>query len=245
MEQIALIADIHGNLPALEAVLADIDARGIARIFCLGDMVGKGPHSAQVLDILRSRCERIVRGNWEDAVLGQAFYSACYTHEQLGPERLSWLADLPYGIFLQLSGKSVKLYHGRTTIPEIVLPDAPREKVLAALDALDDQSDIVGFADVHVPFVRMTGGRMLFNTGAVGNPCDRIVQSSYAILRGISGSGEGSVSVELVRVPYDVERTLAFARDCGNLPFLEEYIKEIRTAVYQERRYYKASADPT
>jgi protein phosphatase len=56
MEQMALIGDIHGNLPAFEAVLADIDRRGIERIICLGDVAGKGPSGAAVVDLCRQRC---------------------------------------------------------------------------------------------------------------------------------------------------------------------------------------------
>ena len=65
MEKIAIISDIHGNLPALEAVLHDIKRRGITRIFCLGDLVGKGPSSAEVVDLIKQTCEAVVQGNWD------------------------------------------------------------------------------------------------------------------------------------------------------------------------------------
>lgn len=64
MDQIALISDIHGNLPALELVLADIRARGIEQIYCLGDLVGKGPNPSEVVDICQEVCTGIVQGNW-------------------------------------------------------------------------------------------------------------------------------------------------------------------------------------
>ena len=66
MDRIALISDVHGNLTALEAVLADIDARGIDRIFNLGDYVGKGPRGREVVDLCRERCEVNLLGNWDD-----------------------------------------------------------------------------------------------------------------------------------------------------------------------------------
>ena len=68
MERIALISDVHGNMPALEAVLADVERRGVARVFCLGNLVGKGPHSDRAVDRCRERCERVVRGNWDDGL---------------------------------------------------------------------------------------------------------------------------------------------------------------------------------
>ena len=65
-ERIALISDVHGNLTALEAVLADIEGRGIKRIFNLGDYVGKGPRGQEVVDRCRERCEVNILGNWDD-----------------------------------------------------------------------------------------------------------------------------------------------------------------------------------
>ena len=69
MEKIAIISDIHGNLPALEAVLLDIERRGIKRIICLGDLVGKGPDSAAVVDRIKEVCESVVQGNWDLGLL--------------------------------------------------------------------------------------------------------------------------------------------------------------------------------
>src|SRR6266480_4854865 len=63
LERIALISDVHGNLTALEAVLEDIDARGISRIFNLGDYVGKGPRGREVIDLCRERCQANIIGN--------------------------------------------------------------------------------------------------------------------------------------------------------------------------------------
>ena len=66
MERIALVSDVHGNLTALEAVLADIDRRGISRVFNLGDYVGKGPRGREVVELCQERCEVNLLGNWDD-----------------------------------------------------------------------------------------------------------------------------------------------------------------------------------
>src|SRR2546425_8162996 len=68
VDHIAIISDIHGNLPALEATLRDIRRRGIGHIVCLGDLVGKGPYSDVVVDVCAETCETVVRGNWDDAL---------------------------------------------------------------------------------------------------------------------------------------------------------------------------------
>ena len=64
LDRIAVISDVHGNVTALEAVLADIEARGITRVLNLGDVVGKGPRGAEAIKRTRDTCEVTVRGNW-------------------------------------------------------------------------------------------------------------------------------------------------------------------------------------
>lgn len=66
MEQMAVISDIHGNIPALESVLADIDSRNIKWIICLGDLVSKGPQSSIAIKMIQRLCETVIRGNWDD-----------------------------------------------------------------------------------------------------------------------------------------------------------------------------------
>lgn len=234
-DHIALIADVHGNVPALEAVLADIDARGIRRVFFLGDAVGKGPQSAEVFDVVEARCERVVRGNWEEAVLDGWIRSAPYYREQLGEERLARMRRWPEAICLTMSGRTVKLYHGRTTIKTVVFSNSPREEVLAALDALGVRADVVGFADVHQPFCRMCDSRMLLNVGSVGNPCDGVPMSSYAILHGVEDGAVGPFSVEFVRLPYDRERSVSIAMATPDLPGRELYVDEILTGNYKRK----------
>lgn len=87
MDRIALISDIHGNMPALEATLADIQRRDIERIFCLGDLVGKGPHSAQVVDSCRQVCEATVKGNWDEGILADE------DHPTLRCIKRDWVAN--------------------------------------------------------------------------------------------------------------------------------------------------------
>ena len=66
LDRVALISDVHGNLTALEAVLADIEARGLTRIFNLGDYVGKGPRGREVVQRCQEVCEVNLLGNWDD-----------------------------------------------------------------------------------------------------------------------------------------------------------------------------------
>ncbi|MEO7912948.1 MAG: metallophosphoesterase family protein, partial [Roseiflexaceae bacterium] len=112
MNRIAVISDIHGNMPALEATLHDIQQRNIKRIFCLGDLVGKGPHSDQAVDICRDVCEQTIRGNWDDFILTATDKPTLQWHQQiLGSTRLAYLASLPMMIEFVMSGKRIRLFH--------------------------------------------------------------------------------------------------------------------------------------
>lgn len=67
--KLAIVSDIHANLPALRAVLADMDEQGVGRALCLGDVVGYGPHPTECIDLIRERCEVVVCGNHDEALL--------------------------------------------------------------------------------------------------------------------------------------------------------------------------------
>ena len=114
MEQIAIISDIHGNLPALEAVLEDIRQRQIERIYCLGDLVGKGPDSAAVIDLCRDVCTATVRGNWDETMVDEERGTSAHwqwNRERLGHARLTYLRNLPFAVDFLISGRRVRLFH--------------------------------------------------------------------------------------------------------------------------------------
>lgn len=240
MERIALISDIHGNLPALEATFGDIERRGITRIFCLGDLVGKGPDGAGVVDGCRERCQRFVRGNWDDnlAISTKVDLLIRWQQERLGPERLAWLGGLPNTIDFVLSGQRVRLLHASPAgVYHRVHQDDPEETLLTMFDSNDFtgagfEPDVVGYGDIHAPYLRTFHRRMLFNVGSVGNPLD-LPLVSYAILEGVPGdSPAGPLGISFVRVPYDIERAIRDAAHVS-MPDLDTYAKELRTARYR------------
>jgi protein phosphatase len=96
LDKVAVISDIHGNIPALEAVLADISTRDIELIYCLGDLAGKGQQSALAVDTCRELCDVVVRGNWDDFIGRETENPTLRWHQaQLGADRLDYLRDLP------------------------------------------------------------------------------------------------------------------------------------------------------
>ncbi|OXM16861.1 metallophosphoesterase family protein [Paenibacillus herberti] len=237
MVRIAIISDIHGNMPALRAVLDDIDSRGIGRIFCLGDLAGKGPDSAEAVDIIRERCERVIRGNWDEFLGNPTDIETLKWHQrQLGEERLRYLQELPFCVELQLSGRLVRLVHAspqsvyRRIQPWHSLED--RLSLFEPPEAGGQVADVLGYGDIHQAYSQHLGGRLLFNTGSAGNPLD-LPQASYAILEGVENSLQAaSFSLQLVRVPYDIASAIHAAEE-ANMPELELYRQELLTARYR------------
>jgi len=247
-DRIAIISDVHGNLTALEAVLEHIQASGITRIFNLGDLVGKGPRPAAVVDLCQTVCEVTVQGNWDaeiPAARDPTWLPGIWHRRQLGPERLAYLADLPGSFDFLISGKSVRLFHASAAgIFNRVYETDSRDQHRAMFANTEftgsaSEPDIVGYGDIHTPYVLSFEGRTLFNVGSVGNPLDAPL-ACYCILEGSYGSAEPTPwSLNVVRVPYDIEAEVA-AATISAMPDLPHYVGELRTAIYRGRTVVEA-----
>ncbi|TCT14943.1 protein phosphatase [Natranaerovirga pectinivora] len=246
MERIAIISDIHGNLPALEAVLDDIKEKEISRIICLGDMIGKGPSSLETLDICRDVSDIVIMGNWEKFVSNNPNPGDINWINELGQDRLEYIKNLPESIGFYLSGKYIRLFHAHPhNVFKRVFSNSKLEERLemfdipkiSRVDNVNCESDIVGYGDIHGAFIdTLIGGKTLFNVGSVGNPCDHITMASYVIIEGNYASKVlGNIGIQLCRVNYNIEKATMDAKD-SNIPFKKEYIKELQTAIYCNER---------
>lgn len=237
MEKIAIISDIHGNLPALEAVLTDIKSRDIDKIYCLGDLAGKGPSSAEAVDIIQESCDIVVKGNWDYFITDQEDSEILLWHQlRLGKDRLRYLKSLPNYIEFYMSGKLVRLCHASPNDlfhrVHLSTSDEQRIKLFMPTVTLDKEADVVGYGDIHGAHIDSFEGKIIFNVGSVGNPLD-ITQASYAIVEGCYGSKDhSSFTISLIRVPYNIELAIQHALNT-DMPNIQEYINELRTAVYR------------
>jgi len=244
LERIALISDVHGNLTALEAVLDDITARGITRIFNLGDNAGKGPRGSAVVDRVRDVCEVNIRGNWDDFLEGigeDEPVEMRWWRDELSPAQRAWLRTLPLSHDLTLSGRRVRLFHASAESPHVRVhfhhTDEQFDGMFRATEMTGDgpEPTVVGYADIHDAFIESRDGRTLFNVGSVGNPLDEPTPS-YVILEGIvDADGAAPFEVRFVRVPYDVDAEIAVAEQLG-MPRTDVWAVELRTAVYRGRQ---------
>lgn len=245
-DRIALISDVHGNLTALEAVLADIDERGVSRIFNLGDYVGKGPRGREVVARCQERCEVNLLGNWDDFLPDPDRHdddALRWWLSELAPGQGEWLRTLPFCVDLSMSGRRIRLMHASAeTVHRRVRFVKTEAEFLgqfantpATIAAVGDgpTPDVVGYADTHDPFYEtQLESRTLFNTGSAGNAMGDPT-ASYVVLDGTLDSSEpASFSIGFVRVPYDVEAELAVARRLG-APNYAGYEAELRLGLYR------------
>ena len=232
MTEIALVADLHGNWPATQAVAKDIESRGIRRIWCLGDVVGKGPSSDRTFDWAVSHCELFLLGNWDEGIGKKMFPRDQFYYDQLGPERMKILVEWPMEHTCWFSGRKMRLFHGRPILP---VPYFIHEEYELLAPYLEPDYQVLGYADVHRQGVRLLGyGGMVFNTGSVGNGFG-IPMAQYAILRGEPDSREEApLDVSMVTVPYDREQAVRDALEAGKngLWNADLFVREIQTGRY-------------
>ncbi|MBN1851706.1 MAG: metallophosphoesterase family protein [Pirellulales bacterium] len=225
----AIISDVHGNLEALQAVLADIRGRGIDEIFCLGDTIGYGPNPCECLDIVIDTCQICLLGNHDQGALfdPEGFNTGAeraifWTREQLESRggkpdavarRWDFLGELP-----RIHRDNIWLYvHGspRNPINEYVFPeDIYNQKKMEKLFSLITKGCFQGHT--HVPGVftenlnflapedihdvyEIGDPKFMVNVGSVGQPRDGNNQSCYAV--------QEDNRVLFCRVEYDVGAT--------------------------------------
>ncbi|WP_394215530.1 metallophosphoesterase family protein [Brachybacterium vulturis] len=241
LQRLAVVSDVHGNLTAYRAVLADLAARGITRVLNLGDVVGKGPRGAACAALTRERCEATVRGNWEVVIAGDGELRSegqAWWRRELTAEDRRWLFALPGSLDLRLSGRRVRALHASPvdeftrvlrghSAEEFAMMFAP-----TPFTGGEQPADVVVYGDIHDPFLRSGREGMLVNVGSVGNQLDDPTPS-YVILEGDpDGGAEAPFGIQFVRVPYDVESEIAAARARG-MPEAGAWEIELRTGVYR------------
>jgi protein phosphatase len=229
--RIALVADLHGNLPATMAVDRDLKSRKIQTVYCLGDVVGKGPSSAATMDWAFMRCQLILAGNWDMGISYKHYPADGYYWNMLGQERMEKLRSLPLEHHFYMSGLHIRLLHGRPVMEELLFVQSEREKLEQLFNKDGETFQAVGYSDCHRAFHRTLNKGFLFNTGSVGNAIG-VTRACYAILQGRPGKTPAPLDVSLVSVPYDLEAAVRDAQNDPNLPYRESYINEIRTGIY-------------
>jgi len=224
---IALIADLHGNLPAVRALEQDLAQRRPDALWCIGDLVGKGPSSDRTYDWALAHCDVILGGNWDYGVGNREYARDEFYREQLGEERLSVLASLPRERHLMLSGRKIRIIHGRPVMNRLHYIQQPKEELLPLLQP---DFDLLIYADCHRQGLRTLTGQVV-NIGSVGNALG-VPMVQYAMLVGEPGDRPAPLEIRMLTLPYDNQAAAQDARDAAGLPDAEAYIREVLTGEY-------------
>ena len=225
----AILSDIHGNLEALEAVLADVPRHKAESMVCLGDFVGYGASPNECIDRLRPLIEHAVVGNHDLAACGKlqlryfnahAAIAAQWTDAALTPENRRYLEELPYSV----KWRDTLLVHASPAEPEewkYVLSPSDAE---TEMDAYEEVVCFIGHSHYPGSFDRLDGQvryhrglevriqeghRYLVNVGAVGQPRDGDPRAAYVLY------DDAQRVIRHVRVEYDVAQAMRRIREAG------------------------------
>lgn len=244
--RLALISDIHANLPALDAVLADIDARGdVDAILHAGDLVGYSSFPNEVVARLRARGIAGIAGNYDSTVATGYTHCGCrsenarqedlahisyaYTLDACTPDTTAYLAALPFSLDLRplgghLAGPRLVLVHGTPTLNTVYWTEDRDDDFCRKMAAVVHlrAGDVIAFGHTHKPWHRVVDGIHFVNSGSVGRPKDGDWRAGYALLT----LGDGDARVDFQRVDYDIAATIAGIRAAG-LP--EDFVRFLQT----------------
>lgn len=220
--RIAVIADIHSNIYALDAVLDNINVRNVDMVVCVGDLVGYGTRPNEVIKKIRDNRIITIMGNYDDAIGNYRLICGCDYSDPKDAEKASlsmsfttqettdnksYLRNLPKEAIMSFNEKTIKFVHGSTRMINEYL----KENSLEADEIMSEISeDILICGHTHVPYFKYYGDKLLVNAGSVGKPKTNKPNANYVIIDVKNESdldgGESKVEVEIIEVCYEFEK---------------------------------------
>jgi predicted phosphodiesterase len=222
----ALLSDVHANLPALEAVFADLDARSdVDATYHLGDLVGYAPWPDEVVQLLNDRAIPGIAGNYDSTTATDYRHCGCkyedarqeelshvsyeWTRAHISAETKRYLGSLPFRIDVRplgghVAGPRLILLHGNAALNTVYWTEDRSDRFcLQMAETVSAKAgDVIAFGHTHKPWHREIEGIHFVNTGTVGRPKDGDPRAGYALVT-MDGT---QVGVEMVRVDYDIQR---------------------------------------
>ena len=222
--KVALIGDVHANLPALEAVLSHAKREGAETIWNVGDFLGYGAFPDEVVRQLHQEEALSIVGNydlkvlkfkrkqdkWRETKHPLKFLAFQWARDRLSKKSRTYLRALPRDIRLEVGGKRVLLTHGSPASDEEPLTPTTSQARLRELAQIA-MADLILCGHSHQPFARQVENVWFINTGSVGRPDDGDPRPCYAVME----LGPGGMQLCHHRLEYDVERAAGAIRACG------------------------------
>lgn len=236
--KIAIISDIHGNLEALTTTLEDIEKRNVDEIICLGDIIAKGIHSKECLDLIRKKCKIVIRGNCDrhfseehknlDELPEIEQKRIKWNQSMINKEDREYLLNLPFSYEFYMSGSLVRVFHATPEFDNKTVLNVdkietkykmflPSEKTMT-----QDTADVIIYGHIHHPYMDKIYNKTIINVGSVGNSYDVIrnpqkdsnvletTKSNYLIIEGDYESRKyySDISFQFIKVPYNIDKEL-------------------------------------
>lgn len=260
MSRVAIISDIHGNITALEKVLEDIEKRKVDKIICLGDLVIKSSNSDLTVDLIREKCDVILKGNCDEVVSNNCNTEEHYwNRKKIGEERCNFLRSLPVATQLYMSGHLIRMFHSspyglerKFNIGYSSTNDITYSQMFDNTEFIKDihknlVPDIIIYGHTHSANMVRYGNKQIVNCGSVGvavelineNPEDiknRLTTvSTYLIVEGEYNSQELSdINFNFIRLPYDINTEIEYLKN-SDMPNKDEAIFALETGIYIKR----------
>ncbi len=236
--KIAIISDIHGNLEALKTTFEDIQKRNVDKIICLGDIIMKGVHSKECVQLVREKCDIVLRGNCDrhfsqeheniEQFSEQEQRRLRWMNDTLSEEDRKYLYNLPYSYEFYMSGSLVRLFHATPEVDNkaVLNVDTIQTKLEMFYSSQNTVSqniaDVIIYGHIHHPYLDKIYNKTIINVGSVGNSFDAIrnpekdsnvmetTKANYLIIEGDFGSKEynSEISYQFIRVPYNIAKEL-------------------------------------
>lgn len=248
VSSVAVLSDIHGVLPVLDAVLAEPDVQGADLIVVTGDHAA-GPMPVPVLDRLVELGDRclLVRGNADRELVAirqgarSEHPESTWAAEQLRDDQVQLLADLPHPLYLDVDGFGPVVFcHGTPRDDEeVVVVDTRVERWVEVFADLDDAVRTVVCGHTHMPFVRLVARRLVVNPGSVGMPYGR-AGGAWVLLRG----GQVSLRHTVVDTDAAIAAVVAGSTYVDRAAWAEEYLRAMNSDV-DALRAFRAQDEPT
>jgi predicted phosphodiesterase len=243
--KIALISDIHANLPALEAVLDEIFRRGdVESTYHLGDLVGYAPWPNETVELIRTRGIAGIAGNYDSTVATDYKHCGCkyedprqeelshlsydWTRKHTSLEAKGFLGALPFRLDVRplgghVGGPTLILVHGTPTMNTLYWTEDRPEAFCTKMaeTAAAKTGDVIAFGHTHLPYHRVVEGIHFVNTGSVGRPKDGDRRAGFVVL----DLGAGDPTVEFIRVEYDVKKAADAIRSSDLPPDFAEFLE--------------------
>lgn len=247
MIQIAVFGDVHGNLPALETVLNDIEERGICQKYCLGDLVDFAPWGNEVIEKIRSLNIPCLMGNHDERIAfdipviplskhseeetAARFLAIDHSKKYITKENKTFLSELPFHLKInyKIGEKhwNIQLVHSNLESNDTYLYESENDEIFQNMLS-ESQSDVIMMGHTHMSFKKYFNGKWAINSGSVGRSREENRLASYVILT----LDEEKIIPEIIQLDYPLEKVAQEIEKSGIPNYYASFLRNEKLSVF-------------